>query len=205
MKKVSLNADIRDSAGKNQSHKLKRNNMIPGVLYGRENNGNTLLKIEEKEIHNLLSKNGEKVIVQLNLNGTEIPSVIKEVQRDPQDRSLVHIDFQPVTLHEIIHAELPIVVVNGERVEKNGWVLHRQVSVVEVEGEVEKIPRGIMVDARKLKLGDVLKVSDLEISQELSIVSDVNEVILSVKAFKEQPVDLVFPGTEPELVKSNPT
>ena len=58
-------------------------------------------------------------------------------------------------LHEIIHAEVPILIMNGERIEKNGWIINRQTSQIEVEGEVEKIPQHISIDASKLKLGDV--------------------------------------------------
>ncbi len=184
MKKIDLNADIRGSSGKGESRRLRKNNYVPAILYNNVDGG-TLLKVDANELNTIISKNGEHVIVKLNVKGKETPAVIREIQRDPVFNSLIHIDFMPVLLHEIIHAEIPIMVLNGEAIEKNGWVINRQIGMIEVEGEVEKIPSSITLDVSKYKSGDVLKVADLEISKEISIVSDYNDVILSIIQSKQ--------------------
>ncbi|MDF2891473.1 MAG: ribosomal protein [Clostridia bacterium] len=161
-----------------------------------------LLKLDFTEINSTIEKYGDHVVVQLKVGNDEVPAIIKEVQRDPVSHKIVHIDFQPVSLHEVIHADVPIVIINGDRAEKNGWILNRQLGQVEIEGEVESIPRNITIDASKLKLGDVLKVADLEVSSELSILSAAEDVVLAVKQFKEEPIDLIFPQTEPELIEN---
>ncbi len=200
MKHISLNANIRAEAGNKQVRKLQKESMIPGILYGKNSQGR-LLKLDYQEISNAIEKHGDKVVVQLSIENQEVPAIIKEVQRDPVSHKIVHIDFQPVSLHEVIHAEVPIVIINGERAEKQGWIINRQLGQLEVQGDVESIPRSITIDAAKLNLGDVLKVADLEISKELSILSAPGDVVLSVKQFKEEPVDLIFPRTEPEQVE----
>ncbi|MFZ5352450.1 MAG: 50S ribosomal protein L25 [Bacillota bacterium] len=200
MRKVDLNVNIRNSSGNRQTVKLRREDKIPAVLYGKNGSDNTLLKINFKDISNLVAKNGENVVVELHFGSESVPAVIKEVQRSPVDRNIIHVDFQPVTLHEVIHAEVPIVIVNGSRVEKNGWVINKQIGAVEVEGEVENIPQSIKLDVSKLRIGDVLKVSDLEVAQELSILTEKDNVVLSIRAFKEEPLDLEFDRTEPELI-----
>lgn len=201
MNQISLNANIREQAGNKQGRKLKSLDMIPGVLYSKGSQSK-LLKLNCSEINDAIDKHGDRVVVQLHVDGEEIPAIIKEVQRDPVNYRIIHVDFQPVSLHEVIHAEVPIVVINGDRAEKNGWVINRQLGLVAVQGEVLNIPRSITVDAAKLSIGDVLKVSDLEISEELSILSDFEDVVLSVKQFKEEPIDLIFPRVEPELIQS---
>lgn len=200
MKHISLNANIRAEAGNKQVRKLQKESMVPGILY-EKSSPNKLLKLDYREIQNAIERHGEKVVVQLNVENQEVPAIIKEVQRDPVSHKIVHIDFQPVSLHEVIHAEVPIVIINGERAEKQGWIINRQLGQLEVQGDIESIPRSITIDAAKLNLGDVLKVADLEISKELSILSAPGEVILSVKQFKEEPIDLIFPRTEPEQVE----
>jgi len=201
MKKVELNVANRTGSGNKQSRKLKKENCIPAILYGKGSAGR-LLKIDESELNNIIAKNGENVVVKLRIDGTEIPAVIKEIQRDHLQQHMIHVDFQPVTLHEIIHAEVPILVVNGEKIERSGWVINKQMTELEIEGEVEKIPPAITVDAAKYKVGQVLRVADLEISKELSIVNEKNEVILSILPTKDRPSDLVFNRVEPELVKT---
>lgn len=199
MKNVSLNADTRKISGNKQSRKLSKENKIPAVLYEKGSSGR-LLKLDQKEANNLISKYGENIVVMIHVAGEEIPAIIKEVQRDPVDNSLIHIDFQPVSLHEVIHAEVPILVINGERVEKGGLVINKQLGELQVEGEVEKIPANIIVDASKLRAGGVLRVADIEMSRELSVLNSGDEVVLSLLHTKDEPVDLVFDRVEPELV-----
>jgi large subunit ribosomal protein L25 len=200
MKTIGLNANIREEAGNKQGRKLKREAMIPAVLYSKGDNSK-LLKLDYVEINSAIEKYGSKVIIQLKVENDEIPAIIKEVQRNAVTRRIEHIDFQPVSLHEVIHADVPIIILNGDRVEKNGWIINRQLGQVELEGEVESIPRSITIDAAKLKIGDVLKVADLEISSELSILSNTEDIVLAIKQLKEEPIDLIFPITEPELIQ----
>lgn len=201
MKSINLNANIRKHAGRNQARKLERASMIPAILYSK-NSQSRLLKLDYNEIQYAIDKYGEHIIVNLQVDNEETPAIIKEVQRDPISYKIVHIDFQPVSLHEIIHAEVPVLIINGNRVEKNGWVINKQLGQIEVQGEVESIPRNFTIDASKLKLGEILRVADLEISKELSILSDAEDIILSIKQFKEEPIDLIFPITSPELIEN---
>ena len=200
MKSISLNANIREHAGNKQGRKLKREAMIPAILYSKGSQGK-LLKLNYIEINSAIEKYGSRVIIELKVGNDEIPAIIKEVQRNPVSHRIEHIDFQPISLHEIIHAEVPIVIINGDRVEKKGWIINRQLGQVELEGEVENIPRSIIIDAAKLKIGDVLKVTNLEISSELSILSNIEDIVLAVKQRKEEPIDLIFPIIEPELIQ----
>lgn len=199
MKNVDLSVNNRTGSGNKQSRKLKKEDSIPAILY-EKGSGGRLLKINEREMNNIISKNGENIIVRLKVDGMDIPAVIKEVQRNHLNEHIIHVDFQPVTLHEIIHAEVPIIVVNGEQIEKSGWVINKQMTELEVEGEVEKIPPAVTVNAARYKVGQVLRVADLEISKELSIVNEKNEVIFSILPTKDRPIDLVFDRVEPELV-----
>jgi large subunit ribosomal protein L25 len=199
MKNIELNANNRVDHGNKQSRKLRKEHRIPAVLYQKGSSGR-LLNVDEDELRNMIAKNGENIIVKLRVDGMEIPAVIKEVQRDHLNDHLIHVDFQPVTLHEIIHAEVPILVVNGERIEKNGWVINKQMTELKIEGEVESIPEAITVDASKYKVGQVLRVADIEVSKELSVVNEGNEVIFSILPTKDEPIDLVFDRVEPELV-----
>lgn len=201
MKNIELNVNDRSGHGHRQARKLKKEKLIPAILYQKGTTGR-LLKVDEGELSSAIAKNGENVIVKLRVDGKEIPAVIKEIQRNHLGDHLVHVDFQPVTLHEIIHAEVPILVVNGERVEKNGWVINKQMTELEIEGEVEKIPPAITVDASKYTVGQVLRVADIEIAGELSIVNEGNEVIFSILPTRDEPIDLVFDRVEPEMVTS---
>lgn len=199
MKKVDLKVNSRTESGNKQTRKLKKENCIPAILYEKGSKGK-MLKVDEIELNSILSKNGENVIVKLRLDGKEIPAIIKEVQRDHLNEHIIHVDFQPITLHEIIHAQVPVLVVNGEIVKRKGWVINKQMSELKLEGKAEKIPQAIKVDVSNYELGKVLRVTDLEISEELSILNEKNETIFSILPGRDRPINLVFDRVEPELV-----
>ena len=204
MKKVDLKVNSRTESGNKQTRKLKKENCIPAILYEKGSKGK-MLKVDEIELNSILSKNGENVIVKLRLDGKEIPAIIKEVQRDHLNEHIIHVDFQPITLHEIIHAQVPVLVVNGEIVKRKGWVINKQMSELKLEGKAEKIPQAIKVDVSNYELGKVLRVTDLEISEELSILNEKNETIFSILPGRDRPINLVFDRVEPELVSKGKT
>ncbi len=199
MKSINLSADYRESSGSKQSKRLRRRKFVPGVLY-EMGSGGTLLKIDEGELSNAISKNGENVMVNLKINGRDIPAVIKEIQKDSLQQCIIHVDFQPVKINEKIYTDVPIVLAKGKQIEKSGWVINKQMAALKVEGEVSSIPPAITIDASRYKVGQVMRVGDLELSEELSVISGEDEVIFSILPTKDRPVDLVFDRAEPELV-----
>lgn len=201
MKKVDLNVNKRVVTGKNQTVKLFKEDKVPGILYNKDE-ANTRLKIDISDISTLINKNGQNIVVELKFDNQSVPAIIKEVQRDPVTKKIVHIDFQPISLHEIIHAEIPIHVVNGNSIEKNGWIINKQLSAVEVEGEAERIPQSVKVDVAKLSIGDVVKVEDIEMVEEISILTDKNSMVLTVKEFKNEPADVVIEPTEEDVAEN---
>ena len=91
MNDFKVNVEKRVAAGKGALTKLKKEGMVPGILYGKGEN--IPVSLNNHEIKTIIDKNGEDVFFDLNLNGKQIKSKIKEMQRDPLTREIKHIDF----------------------------------------------------------------------------------------------------------------
>lgn len=94
MEKFNINVKERLKKGSGGVGKLKREGITPGVLYqGAEN---LLVMMSENELRNIIDKKGKDVILNISFNGKEIPTVIKEVQRDYFNGDIRHIDLMPL-------------------------------------------------------------------------------------------------------------
>jgi large subunit ribosomal protein L25 len=160
------------------------------------------------------SKGKEQALISIELEGDKAGmsnhwALIKDYQLDPVKNELLHVDFIEISLKKKIKLTIPIVITKEPIGVKNGGILQQQMREVKVECLPTQIPDGIEVDASSLDIGHSLHVSDLVIKEEVKILSDPHEVILSVIAPAVEEVAPVAPAaeaiTEPELIKKTKT
>ncbi len=174
-----MNSEIRSRVGKNSSHRLRYDGYIPSVIYGKDMN--TLpVKINKKEAETFLRTYGETGILQVNIGGQSYSVVIKEIQRHPVTREIIHLDLQRINHDDKIHVKVPIVLTGKHYVEKSGVILQQQLKEVEVECYAGSIPQKLVFDISNFRTGDTLKVADMEISEEFHITQDPQSIIASV-------------------------
>lgn len=174
MKELKLNRRCDKNAGR-----LRRNHVIPGVLYGSKC-GNLMFEIGEMDILNDFYENGEHGIVDFELDGYSGTAMIKEVQKDPVTHNVIHIDLEEINKNENIIAEVPIEFHGKDFLNAKGVVLQAEKDTVMVSCKPDELPRVIDFDIKSAKIGSVFKLSDLEVGSEISIVDDLNTVLASV-------------------------
>ncbi|RKD28817.1 50S ribosomal protein L25 [Thermohalobacter berrensis] len=173
-----VNSNLRNEVGTNQSNRLRRNGYVPGVLYG-QNLTNYPLEIDAKELNRIIRQYGQNALIDIDVNGVKYPAIIKEVQRDPVNGRIIHVDFQYINTEKKIHTTVPIVLSGKEQAEKRG-VLQQQVKDLEIECYPNSVPKHIKVNVSNLPVGKSLKVSDVEFGEELTVLNDNNEIIVSL-------------------------
>ena len=186
---VSITSEVRNDVGKNDSHRLRYDGYIPSIIYGKDIN-TIPVKISKREIDTLLRNHGESGIIQVNIGGENYTVLIKEVQRDPITKDVIHLDMQKVSYDQRIHVRVPVVLTGRHSVEKGGIILQQQLKDVEVECFAGSIPQKLEFDVSNFTVGSTLKVSDMEFSEEFSILQDPQSVIASI-ATAEKTVDEV--------------
>lgn len=201
MAQVSLAAEERSFAGKGPLNRLRKSGKIPGVLYGKNLEAKAIV-VESKDINKLLTTHGEGVLIDLMLGQEKYPVIIKEIQRDPLKDAIIHIDFYRVSMTDKIEVELPIVLKGEPEGVKLGGVLQHQLHELTIEALPSDIPPVIEVDISHLKIGDVLMVKDIKLSDRIKVIDSPEEIVVAVLApsIEEEEEAPAAEAEEPEVV-----
>ena len=185
MEASNLSANMRYNVGRGHSHQLRENHKVPGVLYGR-NAQNIFVEFSEMELSDIIKKHGEHAIVNININGDIVKTMIKEVQREPVNRKLVHIDMNYIKDNEVVHADIPIMIRGEDMIRSIGGIVQKQLSTISIESMPDKLPKYIIADVSKLNIGDKLTISDVEFSSDIITELDMNSIIATIISAKEK-------------------
>lgn len=204
MEKVVLQATKRNVLGK-QVGALRRAGKLPAVLYGRHTETTPIL-LDAHETKLKLARSTSSSLVIISLDGTEYPTLVREKQRHPLKRQLMHLDFQALSLTEKTHASVGIELHGtSPAVKTYGATIVHGVTELEVECLPQDLPERVVVDISGLaEPGDSIHIRDLKLPGQVEILSDLDEVIVSVMAARAEEVVEPAPAeeaAEPELVK----
>jgi len=203
----SLNGEPRTGVGKSVTRKLRAAGRIPAIYYGR---GEAPLPIvvNAKEVDTLLhGASGANVIVDLMVTGAaaaDRKALIREIQRDPVQGTILHLDLQHISLTERITVEVPIELVGVPiGVKDGGGILEHLLREVEIECLPTDIPAHLDVDVTALNIGDSLHVSDIK-AERVVILTEADRAIAAVvpPTVLEEAKPAEEAAAEPELVAS---
>ena len=212
MDKVILKAQVRTLTGKRVAKDLRNQGVVPANVY-KGSKGAVSLQVVKRELRDVLStKAGENVIITLKISGdTDGAAVkdrtvlIKEIQREPIMDEILHVDFNEISLTEMLKVNVPLAS-KGEPVgvKVDGGVLEHIMWELQVECLPTDIPEKIDIDISNLKIGDSIYVKDVIAPEGVKILNDIELIVISVKAKKvEAPKEEVAAeGAEaPELIR----
>lgn len=175
---------------------LQEMKIVPGVIYG--NGMETMpVEVEEGALADMLKKNAKTAVIPVKLDGKNINIIVKEIQRDGINPRIQHIDFQAVKKNEILEMKLPVVVEGEESVLHKRLLLNTALTEVIVKGPADLIPDNVTVDVTELNLDDKITVGDLKLPDKIEMVTDKEELVLSINESKTaQEVELADETTE---------
>lgn len=174
-----LNCSERVKNSRHDAKKIRRMGKVPGILYGI-NLTNLLFEISEMELVREFSNEGEHGILNININGTSHKALIKEVQKDPVTQKVIHIDLENIDEEKIVQTDVPIHFINEDKVTQNGGILQKEKGSVKIQCSADKLPKYIDVDLKNLRYGNAYKISDIEISREITFLENTDTVIATV-------------------------
>ncbi|HEV8335953.1 MAG TPA: 50S ribosomal protein L25 [Candidatus Polarisedimenticolia bacterium] len=207
MAEVMIDVSPRTEFGKNPSRRLRRAGMIPGIVYG-SNKPPVPISVDPKQVEKILrSESGANSIFMLNLVGKDQRryAMIKAFQTDPVSNRLQHTDFIRIQMDEVVQVNVPIQTV-GEApgVKLDLGILDIPLREIRIESLPADIPDAFKVDISSLKIGDTIRVADLNIPPKVKILTDPNQTVAVVAPpAKEEEVGapVVAEVTEPEVIK----
>lgn len=175
----NLQINQREKKTRHSSRQCRRKGLVPGVLYGKGIN-NFLFEIGELELNHALSVTGEHGLLNINSQEGSLNTLIKEVQRDPVTRRVLHIDLEKVEGNEEIEIVVPINYVGEEYINKLDAVLQKNIDSIKVKCSPSNIPKGVNLNVGRAKPGDQFKIADVEFGNEITVVDDLNSIVASV-------------------------
>jgi len=183
LEKIELKASIRKTVGNGPARELRRQGMIPAVLYGPKSDP-IMLSVVIRELEQIV-KSGNIGQMLLNIviqNGKKQSktAMIKELQTQPVSGALLHIDFYEVAMDQKIKISIPVVT-SGEAV---GVELGGILQVVRHEVDVfcypNNIPESIEVDITNMEVGDSLHIGDVPLDEAIELADESNFTIVTV-------------------------
>jgi len=204
MATASLSAEARSETGKGVARKLRAAGRVPAVVYGHARESQAL-SLVSRDLEKLLSQiSAGSTVVELSLGGAVTKTLIREVQRHPFKKQILHVDFQELVAGEKVLVDLPLVFVGvPEGVRLSGALLEQILHSIEVRVDPAHIPNHVDVDVSHLAMGHSLHVRDIVLPEGLEVLSDEDATICAVIAPRAV-VEAVAEGDavpEPELIR----
>jgi large subunit ribosomal protein L25 len=204
MASASISAESRTESGKGVARKLRAAGRVPGVIYGHAREAQSL-SLVARDLDKLLSQiSVSSTVVELALAGVTTRTLIREIQRHPFKKVILHIDFQELVAGEKVTVDVPLVFVGvPEGVRLSGALLEQILHRIEVLADPANIPNHIDVDVTHLAMGHSLHVRDLKLPAGIEVLSDEDATICAVIAPRAAvEAAAAEPGAaEPELIR----
>lgn len=206
MATASLRAESRTESGKGAARKLRATGRVPAVIYGHAREPQSL-SVDARELGRLLDHvSAASTVVELGLGAGTTRTLIREIQRHPVSRALVHVDFQELVAGERITVRVPLVFVGTpEGVRSEGGLLEEQLRDLEISADPASIPDHIDVDVSALAMGHPLHVRDLTIPAGVTVLTDEGDTVAMVTAPRvgePEPVGTDEAAGAPEVLRA---
>ena len=195
MKKVSLSGSLRENVGKKDAKGLRRQGLIPCVLYG--GNEQVFFHVNEIDLKKLVYT-PEIFQFELSLgNGEPVNAIIQDLQFHPVTDRVVHVDFLELIPGKETKIDIPISYLGNSIGVRNGGRFLVTYRTIAAKGKPEDFPDAIEVNIEDLKIGDKVRVGDIS-SPGMTLLASPNDVVAAVKTARAALVELELEGVEGE-------
>ena len=207
MDQIKIKADVRSEQGTGAVRRLRKSGMIPGSLMKMNKGGTELIKLPKHEFMMAMRGRASKqLLVTLDMNGTEVPALMREMQNDVLAGTPIHVDFSEVSLTQKVRVTVPLYLV-GESigVKLGGGVLEQTLRTIDVDCLPTDIAEKFEIDVSALNVDQTLFVRDLKLGEKQTIVTRGEIPVAVVKAPDDAPAGAAGAAGEaekaPEVIK----
>lgn len=176
-----LNAQTRENTGKGTARKLRADKKVPGIIYGHAREAQTIT-LDERELDRMLERvSADTTVFDVTIGKTVARSLIREVQRHPIRRNILHIDFQELVAGEAVTVDIPIILVGSpDGVRNQQGTLDQIMRTLSVEVDPANIPNHLDLNVDALMLNQSLHVSDIALPAGLKVLDEMDATVCVV-------------------------
>ena len=177
---TTLAATTRPSGNKGDSRKLRAVGKLPAVMYG-PNDEPTPIAVDSEELTTIFRKTRDRnTVVEIELDGNTYPTLVREVQRHPVSRKLVHADFYRLAADRKVEVMIPIEGVGRPAGAILGGRLRLIRRTVKARCDFDKIPSKLAVNISPMHIGDMVKASEIPLPEGVELVYDNDYNVLTI-------------------------
>jgi len=197
-----LKAERRNTAGTKAARRVRRSGRVPAIIYGKGIQP-TPVSFDKHDLLQQLHHGAH--LLDVELDGKVSKLLLKDVQYDHLGNDILHVDLARVDLRERIVVTVPIELRGTAPGIDEGGILEQHLTELEVECLVTRIPEVLRPSVTKLHVGDVLYAKDVELPEGVTLVTDPDEQVVSVRTVKEEVVAEEPEAAEPEVIGRKPS
>ena len=189
MDQIRIKAEPRTELGTGAVRRLRRTGMIPGSVMKMKKGGTELIKLPAHDFMMAMRGRASKqLLVTLDMDGKEVPALMREMQNDVLAGTPIHVDFSEVSLSEKVRVTVPVVL-SGEPVgvKLGGGVLEQVLRTIDVDCLPTDIVEKFDVDVSTLGLDQTMFVRDLQLGDKYTVVTRGEYALAVVKAPDDAP------------------
>lgn len=207
MATASLTATRRTETGKGVARTLRRGGQVPGVIYGHARESQPLT-IPARDLEKLLTQiSADNTVIELAIEGGTSRALIREIQRHPFKRSILHVDFQEIVAGEKMTVRVPLRLIGTPAgVRLSGGIIDHTLRELTISVDTANIPNHIDVDVNDLELGQSIHVSQIAVPEGATVLDDPEAavvVIATPRAAVEAVAAEATPAvSEPEVLRA---
>ena len=202
MDQIRIKAETRSEQGTGAVRRLRRAGMIPGSVMKMKKGGTELIKLPKHDFMMAVrGRSGKQLLVTLDMDGKEVPALLREMQNDVLAGTPIHVDFSEVSLTEKVRVTVPVYLV-GEAVgvKIGGGILEQVLRTIDVECLPEDIAEKFDIDVSNLGLDQTMFVRDLQLGDKFTVVTR-GELALAVVKAPADGGEAAEGGKSPDVIK----
>jgi len=176
---VTLVAEPRQSRGSRPANRLRREGLVPAVVYGRGSEPRSLTLVRRELRAALTTDAGANALINLEVDGDRLLAIVRDMQRDPIRHAVTHVDFILVSRDEAVTVEVPVVLEgDAEEVHRADGTVEQQLFTLTVQAKPGDIPPSIPVDVSTLTIGASIRVGDLRLPAGATTEVEAEEIVV---------------------------
>jgi len=178
MEEILLTANTTREIGSSSSRRVRKDRVVPGVLYGL-NEESISLSVAWPDLRRALTTDsGINAIIQLEVDGKKQMTIVKDIQRHPVKRDVLHVDFLRIDPNKNVTVDIPLVMIGEAReVSAADGMVDQNMFSLTVSAPPDRIPTEIEVDISALTVGDAVRVGDLNLPEGVTSENDPEDPI----------------------------
>jgi len=166
MEEILLTANTMRELGSSSSRRVRKDGVVPGVLYGLNEESVTLSVAWPDLRRALTTDSGINAIIQLEIDGKKQMTIVKDIQRHPVKRDVLHVDFLRIDPNKNVTVDIPLLMIGEAReVSAADGMVDQNMFSLTVSAPPDRIPTEIQVDISALTVGDAIRVGDLNLPE----------------------------------------